>query len=411
MRDHRWTVIILLAGLLTSSLLCPFPATAADWPGFLGPNRDGNSPDTGLLKQWGTDGPPLLWKVDDIGPGWSSMAVVGDRIYTTGNSGDHQMLICLNSSGESEWRVKQGPKCRNKGYSGARSTPTIDGDRVYVTGGNGLVTCHSSKDGKIIWTRDMPGEMGGKVGGWLYAESVLILDKLAIVTPGGANAIVALDKMTGKDVWKSDVSAKAGYSSCVPIEEGGSTIIVNGSQSGLLFVDLKTAKEIYRHEFAVNNTANCPTPAYEDGYLFWSVGYGKGSVCLKVDYSGGKWSFKEAWKSKDMGCHPGNYVVRDGLVFGKGKGGLVCLDMKTGETRWKERMGAGQACWADGMLYVFAASGGKATLAKPTASACEITGAFKVEGSGASWAHPVVIGGRLYLRYDTNLYCFDVKAK
>ncbi len=411
MKNSRWAGIIFLAGLLTLSLMRPTPLAAADWPGFLGPDRDGNSPDSGLLKQWPADGPPLLWKVDDIGPGWSSMAVVDGNIYTTGNSGDNQMLICLDSSGKSKWRIKQGPECEHRGYSGARSTPTIDGDRIYVTGGNGLVTCHSAADGKIIWSRDMRKDFGGRVGGWKYSESVLILDNLAIVTPGGGNAIVALDKKDGEVAWKSDVAATAGYSSCLPIKDSGKTIIVNGSQSGLLFVDAVTGKEIYRHEFAVNNTANVPTPAYEDGYLFWSVGYGKGSVCLKVAYSGGKWSFKEAWKSKDMGCHPGNYVVSKGLVFGKGRGGLVCLDMKTGTTKWKERMGTGQVCWADDMLYVFSASGGKVTLAEPAADACKVAGAFKVEGSGASWAHPVVIGGRLYLRYDTNLYCFNVKAK
>ena len=125
MKNSRWSGIIFLAGLLTLSLMRPTPMAAADWPGFLGPNRDGNSPDTGLLKQWPADGPPLLWKLDDIGPGWSSMAVVGGNIYTTGNSGGNQMLICLDSGGKTKWRVKQGPKCEHRGYSGARSTPTI----------------------------------------------------------------------------------------------------------------------------------------------------------------------------------------------------------------------------------------------------------------------------------------------
>jgi len=257
----------------------------------------------------------------------------------------------------------------------------------------------------------MKSEMGGKVGGWQYAESVLILDDLAIVTPGGPEAIVALDKMTGRAVWKSDASATAGYSSCISITEGGNTIIVNGSQSGLLVVDAKTGNLIYRHDFAAPNTANVPTPAYTDGLLFWAVGYGKGSVCLQVEHNAGEWSFEEAWRNRDLNCHPGNYVVADGYVFGKGRGGLTCVDLENGQTVWQERIRAGQVCWADGMLYVFSDSGGQITLVDPAAPGARIKGSFSVEGTGRSWAHPVVVNGRLLLRYDTNLYSYDVRAR
>lgn len=384
---------------------------AADWPGFLGPNRDGHSPDSGLLNQWPEAGPPLLWKVDNVGPGWSSMAVANGCVYTTGNEGDMQMLICLDLDGKEKWRTEQGPKCSHRNYAGARSTPTVDGERIYVTGGGGLVTCHSAAGGRILWQRHMKSEMNGRVGGWRYAESVLILDDLAIVTPGGPNAIVALDKLTGKDVWKSDVSAVAGYSSCLPVTEGGDTVIVNGSQSGLLVVDAATGNLVYKLDFATPNTANVPTPAYSDGFLFWAVGYGKGGVCLKVGHDSGEWSFEEVWRTADLNCHPGNYVVADGHVFGKGRRGLTCVNLQTGQTEWQERIRAGQVCWADGMLYVFSDSGGQISLVDPGAEGSRVKGSFAVEGTGRSWAHPVVVDGRLLLRYDTNLYCFDVKAK
>ena len=395
-------VLLLLSGALATPLL------AADWPGFLGPNRDGISPDTGLLKAWPENGPRLLWQVDSVGAGWSTVSIAKGSLYTTGNGDDNQMLICLDLNGKEKWRVAQGPACQHRKYPGARSTPTVDGDRIYVTGGNGLVTCHRADNGQLVWQRDMAKEMGGEVGGWKYAESVLILDNLAIVTPGGTNAIVALDKATGKDVWKSDISGQAGYSSCIAVKEGGSTIIVNGSQSGLLVVDAKTGKGVYTHEFAVGNTANCPTPAYVDGLLFWAVGYGKGAVCLKATQAGGNWSFEEAWTSKALNCHPGNYVVKNGAVYGKGRG-LVCVDLKTGDTKWQQRIGAGQTCWADSMIYSFSDSGGKITLVNPADGSA--AGTFKVAGQGRSWAMPVVLDGRLYLRYDTNLYCYEVKAR
>lgn len=396
---------------IVSMFILTASVQAADWPGFLGPDRDGHSPDKGLLKQWPESGPSLIWKVENIGSGWSSAAVADGLVYTTGNADGKQMLICLDFNGKEQWRIAQGPQCSHRKYPGARSTPMVDGDRIYVTGGDGLVTCHRTDGGRILWKRNMKSEMGGKVGGWKYAESVLIIDNLAVVTPGGKNVVVALDKVTGREVWKSDVSGTAGYSSCMTITEDGSTVIVNGSQSGLLVIDAKTGELIYQNKFASPNTANVPTPAYKDGLLFWGVGYGKGSICLKVDHREGKWSFEEAWRNTDLRCHPGNYVVADGCVHGKGKGGLVCVDLKTGRTKWTERIGGGQVCWADGMLYSFSDSGGRMTLVNPDAQPPRTRGEITVEGTGKSWAHPIVIDGRLLLRYDTNLYCYNVNSQ
>ena len=340
------------------------------------------------------------------------MAVVNGLVFTTGNEGANQMLICLDEkTGKEKWRAVQGPKSSHNKYEGARATPTVDGDRVYLTGGDGLLTCQSAGDGRILWKKELRQDFGGKVGGWQYAESVTVLGNLAVVTPGGANPVVALDKMTGSTVWKSDKPATAGYSSLLPITLNGSTVLVSGSQSGLLAVDAKTGKEVFRHAFAENNVANAPTPAFSGGYLFWAVGYNKGGICLKVSHTGGKWKFEDAWTTRDFACHPGNYVVADGRVYGKGKGGLVCADLKTGETRWQERGGSGQVTWADGLLYSQSDSGGRLMLVDPAASADRVKGSIQVAGTGSSWAYPVVINGRLYVRYDTNLYCYDVKAK
>lgn len=400
--------IVAFALLATSALAAP---QDGQWPGWLGPQRNGHSPDRGLVKSWPEGGPKLLWQSDVVGPGWSSMAIVDGRLYITGNVDDSQMLFCFDASGKLVWKVPQGPRCSHGKYPGARSTPVIDGDRLYVTSGDGLVTCHAIADGKVIWKRDMKRDFNGKVGGWLYAESVLILDKLAIVTPGGAAGVVALDKATGNDVWKSNFGITAGYSSCLPITEGGSTIIVQGSQSGIFALDAKTGQKIWSNEFAANNTANVPTPAYENGLLFWGVGYGKGSICFKVTQADGKWTFEEAWTNKDLGAHPGNYVVANGRVYGKGRG-LVCVELKTGKTLWTERnVGAGQVAFADGLLYVMADSGGQVSLVEPNDTGGKVVGKFKMPGTGSSWSHPVIVGGRLYLRYDTNLHCYDVKAQ
>jgi outer membrane protein assembly factor BamB len=405
--NGKGTVLtIYVSALLAVSL------SAAEWTTFLGPKRDGISPDTGLLKEWPEAGPALLWKNTNVGPGWSSVAVVNDLLYTTGNEGENQMLICLDvKTGKEVWRAAQGTKSDHKKYDGARATPTVDGDRIYLTGAKGLVTCQSAKDGRMIWKKDMSSDFGGKVGGWQYAESVTILGKLAIVVPGGAQGVVALDKMTGEKVWSSGTALVAGYASLLPITEGNDTILVTGTQSGLIAIDAKSGKEIYRNPFAANNTANAPTPAYADGFLFWSVGYNKGSLCLKVTHANGKWSFEEAWTSTEMGCHPGNFVIANRQIFGKGKRGLTCLDLKSGQTLWTTLGYAGQAFFADGRVYSLADQGGKLALIEPLAGEGRIKGKLQVQGNGNSWSHPVVINGRLFVRYDTNLYCFDVKAK
>ncbi len=403
-----------LAAALTAALLLPAAASrAAEWPTFLGPNRDGLSPDTGLLKQWPEAGPPLLWKHTRAGAGWSSVAIAAGLVYTTGNEDGRQMLICLDDrDGTERWRVAQGPAASHNKYPGARATPTVDGDRLYLTGGDGLVTCHRTRDGGLLWKTDMRADLGGRVGGWLYAESVTILGPHALVMPGGERPVVALDKLTGKPVWSSDKPATAGYCSVLPVTLNGQTALICGTQSGLLALDARTGKELYRHPFADGNVANAPTPAFADGHLFWAVGYRKGGLCLKVSHDLGAWRFNEAWTTSDFASHPGNYVVAGGRIYGKGRGGLVCADLKTGQTLWTERGGAGQATWADGLIYSFADQGGKLTLLDPAAEeGARVKGTLQVAGAGNSWSHPVVVNGRLYLRYDTNLSCYDVRAR
>jgi outer membrane protein assembly factor BamB len=384
---------------------------AGEWPGWLGANRDGLSPDKALLKEWPEEGPKLLWKVDTLGEGWSSVAVVDGRIYTTGNRDQKQFLICMDADGQELWRVEQGPEASHHTYKAARSTPTIDGQRAYVTAGNGRVTCHDIADGKLIWERNMETELGGAVGGWRYAESVLILDDLAVVTPGGDNIIVALDKATGEIVWKSDAAVgQATYSSCITIEGEDSTLIVNGTGGGLVAVDAATGKLVWSNPFAEKN-ANVPTPLYADGHLFWAVGYGKGEICFNVTHAAGKWTFQESWFGKDFNCLLNNYVIVDGRIYGNSRGnkGVLCKDLKTGETCWiLSDVPTCQVTWADDRVYVFS-DRGRATLVEPLDDEPRITGRVEVTGDGRSWAYPVVIGGRLYLRYDTNLYCYDVR--
>ena len=248
-------------------------------------------------------------------------------------------------------------------------------------------------------------------GGWGYAESVLIYKNMAIFKPGGKNCIVALDKKTGETIWKSSgFEAGPEYGSSIVVVFQGQPMIVTGTNRGIVAVDADNGKLLWSNDWSAGNTANCPTPAYADGYIFWANGYGRGGICLKLRKEDDKVVADKAWTTHEMVCHHGGYVIENGCIYGNHSNGWVCLDLKTGKKKWEEKaVGKGSLCFADGMLYLFGEDGGKAALAACSPKALQIKGKVKVSGNGPSWAHPVVAGGRLYLRYDTHLYCFDVK--
>jgi outer membrane protein assembly factor BamB len=207
-------------------------------------------------------------------------------------------------------------------------------------------------------------------------------------------------------------TAPPNYGSIMPFTFEGVPLLVAGTGGGLVCVDARTGEVQWSNSFCKGNVANCPTPAYADGYVFWSNGYGKGAICMKLKKVGNKVDADVAWTTKDMVCHHGGYIIDNGYIYGNHNAGWTCLELKTGQKKWSEKgVGKGSVTYADGMLYLFGENGGQAGLAAFTPEGMQMKGQLKVAGEGPSWAHPVVIGGRLYLRYDTNLYCFDVKAK
>jgi len=381
------------------------------WPCWRGPNHDGKSTETGLLKTWPEEGPPRLWRATGLGKGFSTVAVVGDAIYTAGDADSDLILVALDADGQPRWRQRVD-RAWTDSPPGSRATPTVHGDRVYMLSGHGVLACFEAQQGRPVWSRDLR-ELGGRPGGWGYAESVLILGNLAIAKPGGENCIVAFDKSDGQVIWKS-AGFRAGpeYISCVPVSLGRDMLVVTGTSQGLYAVDAKTGRRAWSNDFAAGNTANCPDPAYAGGYLFWANGYGKGGICLKLNETEPFAEPRQLYHTQDMDSHHGGYILHEGYVYGNDGGGFNCLELSTGKLMWRIREpGKGSLTYADGMLYLFGESGGRAALATCSPQGARITGRVAVEGSGPSWAHPVVAGGRLYLRYDDNLYCFDVKAR
>ena len=379
----------------------------SDWPCFRGPNHDDKSADKGLLKEWPADGPAKVWQFGGLGKGFSTVSVSGDTLYASGDVGDQLILFALDPGGKPKWKVAHD-KAWDHNYPGARSTPTVDDDRVYLVSGPGLIGCYSARNGDKVWTRTMQ-ELGGKTPNWGYAESVLIQGGLAVVTPGGAGCITALDKATGKTIWQSKgFDGPAHYGTCTPFTCNAVPMLAVGTGGGLFCVDARSGAKIFSDPFSAGSTANIPSPAAADGYVLWATGYGKGGLCMKLGPTGAA----QAWTSKELVCHHGGYLIDNGYIYGNHERGVACLELKTGRKQWFDKgVGKCSITYADGMLYLLGENDGAVGLAPASPDGFKLAGRFSVPGEGPSWAHPVVTGGRLYLRYDTNLYCFDVKAK
>ena len=416
MRAGRIPASCTLASLAFWSIVSVSPASAGErpggyWPGWRGESRDGKSPDTGLLKSWPEGGPELLWKVTGIGEGYSGVAVAAGTVYITGSVDKTLKIFAYDMNGKPKWQAVHGPAWTGS-LPGSRATLSIDGDRLYLLSGPGKATCYRTTDGEPVWTREMT-EFGGKQMGFGYSESMLVLERFVVLSPGADTRVAALDKNTGETIWTSPGDGNgAHYSSAICAQRGEVSMLISANHGGIFGVSPEDGRVLWSNGFCAGNNANCPTPAYSDGYVFWANGYGKGGICLELSVDGQEVSAGEAWRTQEMICHHGGYVIHEGYVYGNHNNGWACLDLKTGEKKWFEKgVGKGAVCFADGMLYTFAESGGRMGLVTCTPDRFEQKGAFSVEGKQKSWAHPVVTGGRLYLRYWDNLYCFDVQAK
>ncbi|NOZ20102.1 MAG: PQQ-like beta-propeller repeat protein [Planctomycetes bacterium] len=408
---------IYLVSFLLATLAIPRPAFAKEenWPQFLGPNRDSMSPDRGLLKRWPSKGPRGDWKVSGIGIGFSSPVICKGMVYVTGDVGKSLVITALDTKGRGKWRKRHDKRWdggEEGRYPGARSTPTIADGKLYLLSATGLLGCYDAKTGDQVWTLNICEKFGTKPLGFGYSESPLVCKDKVIVTPGGKNCVVALNKENGETIWvNKEIKEPANYSSGIQFEYEGVSLIATMTAKSMICLEADTGKLCWRtNRISQTTRAVCSTPLYHDGYVFGATGYGNGGVCMKLDVSEGKVTAKPVWETKDMDNHHGGYVLYKDHLYGASKSGWCCIDFKTGKTRWTSRgVGRGSIVYADKMLYLFSERGGTAGLVVASPKKYFQTGEFSVPGEGPSFAHPVVIGGRLYLRYGDNLYVFKVK--
>jgi outer membrane protein assembly factor BamB len=386
----------------------------ASWPRFHGPRLDNISLDKGLLAKWPDEGPKLLWMTPGIGHGFSSAAVADGRIYIDGNAGDNTTITALDLDGKVVWQSPNG-KAWTGDYPGTHGTPTLDGQRLYHESPLGRVTCLDAADGKEIWHRDLLADFDAKNIKWALAESVLIDGDRVICCPGGPKAsIVALNKKTGENVWTAESAGEnAGYASPVPAEFQGLRMILAMTAQSLIGVDADSGAMLFRHEHKTEFDVNATMPLFHDGQVFITSGYNSGSEMLQLAVSGKKVTVSRLWECKKLDNQHGGVVLWDGYIYGSSMSGKwFCLDWKTGDVKYAERgVGKGSLTLADGMLYTFSETR-KVGLVKAMPEKHEVISKFTLPagGDGSGWAHPVVCGGRLYLRHSDQLSAYDLRA-
>jgi len=396
---------------------------SSEWHQWRGPNRDGISPEKSLLREWPAEGPKLAWRVEGLGGAFSSVAVSDGMIFTMGNRNGATFLIGLNAADGAEvWATRVGdgdrPNC----------TPTVDGDLVYAVGFNGDLLCARAKNGEEVWRVNFGRDFGGKMmSGWGYSESPLVDGNLLVCTPGASDAMIAaLDKRTGQKLWTTAIPAEtgpkgqdgAGYSSIVIGKLGGTKQYVQLVGRGLIGVNAKTGKLIWGYNKIANGTANVPTPIIRDDLVFCSSGYNDGGTALLKVSGATSSSVQELYYFPDrklQNHHGGMILLGDFVYMGHGhnQGFPICVDLRSGETAWAPGRGPGKGSaaisYADERLY-FRYEDGTMALLEATPSQYQLKGQFELPSKlDRSWSHPAISGGKLYLRDQDVLLCYDIR--
>jgi outer membrane protein assembly factor BamB len=388
---------------------------ATDWPQWRGPARNSVSTETGLLPQWPANGPPVEWTATGLGKGYGSIATQGDRIFVQGSAGNQSVIYSLNrATGKGVWSKALGPAGDNDRGPGPRGTPTLDGDRVYALSENGDLVCLKAADGTAVWQKNILREFRGQNIDWLVSESPLVDGDRVIVTPGGPNAtLVALDKMTGQTVWTSTgLSDEAGYASPIAADVQGVRTVMTLTSRGAVGVRASDGRLMWKYERVGNGTANIATPVVQNNQAFFTSDYGTGAALLELTAQGGEVRAREVYFTRDMQNHHGGVVLVDGYVYGFSNAILTCLEFTTGKVMWRNRsVGKGSLTYADGRLYLLGEDN-LVGLGAASPSGYTEYGRFHIADQGfPSWAHPVVSGGRLYIRNQGTLTAYDVRRK
>jgi outer membrane protein assembly factor BamB len=417
-QKEKYTLLLILSIAAAS-------VYAGDWPQFHGPDRNNKSPDKGLLKAWPEGGPSRIWEAAGIGEGYSTVAIVGKHIYTTGSINGDCVITALDMDGNKVWTRKNG-KAWKKSYPGTRSTPTITDGLLYHLSGIGNLICVKADIGEVVWGVNILEKFDGRNITWGLAESPLIIGDKVICTPGGRNvSMVALDRKTGKVAWKcTGAGDKPGYASPILIDYQGLKQIVTVMSESIVGVRVSDGKLLWRYPHKVYADENITTPLFHDGFVIVSGCGRRGTTSLQLRVSGDECSIKEHWRNKTLDNKQGGIVLLDDKLYGYAESQnrskpWMCIDFKSGATIFQDspvrssyKYKNGCLTYADGMFYLYS-DDGKMALAKPMDKGFKVTGRLRIKepGKRPTWAHPVVFGGRLYIRYGDKLGVYNIAGR
>ena len=375
-----------------------------------GPDRDGVYPGESLLKAWPDDGPELIWSVEGLGQGYSSPAVTADRVYVTGMMGGEGFLFAFDRNGEPVWKVSYGREW-NGSRPGARTTPTVVGGRIYLMSARALAACFDT-DGKLVWTVDLAAEFGARNLQWGITESLLVDGDRVFCTPGGRKVtVVALDRHSGKTLWKIDAGGEtSGYCSPCLVKHGERRLLLTMTGKSVIGIDADTGEYLWRRSHVTDYDVNANTPLYRDGFVYAVSGYGTGGQMFELSEDGA--SAKRIWSQRNLDSQMGVVVLVDGHIYGSGHNsrGWHCLDWKTGKVQYTARKAGskGAIIYSDGMIYCYSENG-DVSLVNPNPQEFEVVSSFRIKkGSGEHWAHPVIKDGRLYVRHGDALMVYHI---
>lgn len=429
MSRRSWLPLAILPFAVLFGSIAP-SGEPADWPQFRGPRGDGVCTETGLNWNWPPEGPKLLWKIEGIGKGYSSVSIAGGRIYTMGDRPDggdeSQFVIALDANTRKEiWAAKVGPPHSD----GPRCTPTVADGLVYALGTDSDLVCLDAATGALRWKKNLANDFGGKMMSvWKFSESPIVDGPRLVCTPGGPDAImVALDKKTGELIWKCAMPPigregkdGAGYTTIVPADIEGVRQYLTIVGRGAISVEAETGRFLWGYNRIANRVANIPSPIARGNMVFVTTSYKTGSALLRISRNGEAWNAEEVYflGPKDFENHHGGVVLVGDHVYGgdgQNKGVPVCLEFETGKVCWKpEAPGKGSAAvlYADGHLIFRYQDGGLIALIEAKPDEYHLKSTFKpLKGSGPAWAHPVIHDGKLYLRHNDLLACYDLRGE
>lgn len=392
-----------------------------EWPCFHGPNRSNKSMETGLMNAWPDSGPELLWTISGLGEGYSSISIADGLIYTSGTYDNQTYVFAFDLNGKPVWKKPNGSAWKievswARGYDGSRSTPTYDNGYVYHLSEAGRLTAYNARTGDPVWSRNIREDFMAGMPDYGFTESVLVDGNKLFVRPGGRKGFqVCLNKRTGETIWtNNDISGTNSYVSSILHDFGGYRQLIGASSSCYYGIDTETGKLLWKADFENPYEVNCTDAVIVNEYVLMSSGRGGGSMLVKLISSGSEIRTEKVWETDLMDNYHGGIIFHDGYFYGSGdiSRGWFAIDMLSGKQAWKSSGRMGSLTFAEGMLYLYDEKGSMYII-KATPEKFEKTGEFDVPdgGTGPYWAHPVVCGGRLYIRHSDKLFAYNIKSK